>query len=65
MWPFGKHIEHRESATDAIVSALISQAGRLKCSATGRGSRRGRGGGGPMGLERSHLHRFSLRHPQR
>ena len=27
MWPFGKHIEHRESATDAIVSALISQAG--------------------------------------
>ena len=26
MWPFGK-IEHRESATDAIVSALISQAG--------------------------------------
>ena len=27
MWPFGKHIEHRESATDAIVSALVSQAG--------------------------------------
>ena len=29
MWPFGKfeHMEHRESATDAIVSALISQAG--------------------------------------
>ena len=26
MWPFGK-IEHRASATDAIVSALISQAG--------------------------------------
>ena len=26
MWPFGK-VEHRESATDAIVSALISQAG--------------------------------------
>ena len=26
MWPFGK-FEHRESATDAIVSALISQAG--------------------------------------
>ena len=26
MWPFGK-IENRESATDAIVSALISQAG--------------------------------------
>ena len=26
MWPFGK-MEHRESATDAIVSALISQAG--------------------------------------
>ena len=25
-WPFGK-VEHRESATDAIVSALISQAG--------------------------------------
>ena len=25
MWPFGK-VEHRESATDAIVSALISQA---------------------------------------
>ena len=26
MWPFGK-FENRESATDAIVSALISQAG--------------------------------------
>ena len=26
IWPFGK-FEHRESATDAIVSALISQAG--------------------------------------
>ena len=26
MWPFAK-VEHRESATDAIVSALISQAG--------------------------------------
>ena len=26
MWPFGK-FEHRESATDAIVTALISQAG--------------------------------------
>ena len=26
MWPFGR-FEHRESATDAIVSALISQAG--------------------------------------
>ena len=26
MWPFGK-FEHREAATDAIVSALISQAG--------------------------------------
>ena len=25
MWPFGK-IEHRESATDAVVSALLSQA---------------------------------------
>ena len=25
MWPFGK-IEHRESATDAIVSGLIAQA---------------------------------------
>ena len=26
MWPFGK-IEHRESATDAIVSSLLAQAG--------------------------------------
>ena len=27
IWPFTKMVEHRESATDAIVSALISQAG--------------------------------------
>ena len=27
MWPFAKVLEHRESATDAIVEALIAQAG--------------------------------------
>ena len=34
MWPFGKfeHMEHRSSATDAIVTALISQAGGASAS---------------------------------
>ena len=31
IWPFGR-LEHRDSATDAIVSALISQAGGSSAS---------------------------------